>query len=153
MSVGADRCSPNLLKGNRKPQPSCINMTASIEPDSKRVVVVAEDELLVRMFACAILTGAGYDVVEAKHAEEALAVLEDRAPDVHALFTDVHMPGSMDGLALAHLTLLRWPWLALLIASGRARPDPEHLPRGSRFLPKPYEPHHLIGHLREMLGA
>ena len=128
-------------------------MFANLEPELKQVIIVAEDELLVRMFACALLTDAGYDVVEAQHADEAIAVLEDRAPGVHALFTDVHMPGSMDGMALAHLTLRRWPWLALLIASGRARPREEDLPRGSRFLPKPYEAHHVIGHLREMLGA
>ena len=88
---------------------------------------------------------------EAEHADEAVAILQDRAVDVHALFTDVNMPGSMDGMALAHHSQRNWPWIVLLISSGRPRPHAAQMPQSSRFLPKPYHPDHVIMHLQEML--
>ena len=121
--------------------------------DARHVVVVVEDEVLVRLVACQALEEAGFLVVEAQHADEAIAVLRARAADVRAVFTDIHMPGSMDGMALAHLSRRSWPWIVLLIASGRARPRPDEMPEGSRFLPKPYDANHAIGHLRQMLAT
>ncbi len=128
-------------------------MTEKTTAADKHIVVVVEDETLIRLFVCEALTEAGFDVVEAKHADAAVAVLRARAEEIHALFTDIHMPGSMNGLALAHLSRRSWPWIALLIASGLARPQLEEMPHGSRFLPKPYHPDHVVGHLREMLTA
>ncbi len=120
---------------------------------TKYLVIVVEDEVIIRMVAGAALTNAGFDVVEARHAEEAIAILGARARDVHAMFTDVHLPGSMDGLALAHLTHGSWPQIAVLIASGHARPRPEELPEGSRFLSKPYDLYNVVAHLKEMVTA
>lgn len=121
---------------------------------SKQVVVlIAEDEPLIRMMAADALSDAGFDVVEAEHADGALAILQAQAGSVHVLFTDVHMPGSMDGLQLAQHTHGHWPWIAVLIASGQARPTAEELPVNSRFLKKPYDYRHVIQHLREMLDA
>jgi CheY-like chemotaxis protein len=117
------------------------------------MIVVAEDEEAIRVIVCQALTDAGFIVVEAGHADEAAILLRAHAPAVHALFTDIHMPGSMDGLALAHMSRCNWPWIALLIASGQARPPMHELPEGSRFLPKPYHPDHVVDHLREMLAA
>ena len=117
------------------------------------VVVLAEDEALIRMMAADVLTSAGYQVIEAEHGDHALAVLHSKARDIHILFTDIHMPGSMDGLALAHHSRRNWPWIALLIASGRARPAQEDLPAGSRFLAKPYDPDHMVSHVRELIAA
>ncbi len=128
-------------------------MNETAVADAKHVVVVVEDEVLIRVTVCEILADAGFEVVETEHADKAIAVLRGRAREVHAIFTDVHMPGSMDGLALAHLSRRTWPWIALLITSGRAHPRAEELPKGSRFLPKPYHPDHVIGHLREMIVA
>ena len=79
-------------------------------------------------------------VMEAEHAEAALKSLHAKASDIHVLFTDIQMPGTMDGLALAHHTAQNWPWIALLITSGLPRPDQAALPIESRFLSKPY--HH-----------
>ena len=117
------------------------------------VVVVVEDEAILRFIVCQALADAGFDVVETEHAAEAVAVLHNRAREIHAIFTDVHMPGTMDGLALAHFSWRNWPWIALLIASGLAHPRPEEMPEGSRFLPKPYHLDHVVRHLREMVAA
>jgi CheY-like chemotaxis protein len=119
--------------------------------ENEHIVVVAEDEEIIRAVVCEALADAGFNVVETQHADEAVSVLQHRAEEIDALFTDIHMPGSMDGVALAHLSKRSWPWIALLIASGLARPRSEDLPEGSRFLPKPYHPDHVVRHLREML--
>ncbi len=124
-------------------------MASDASTGRTRTVVVAEDELLVRTAAINVLAGAGFEVVEAEHAAEALIVLQSRSVGIHALFTDVQMPGEMDGIALAHHTRRSWPWIVILVTSGRLV---HHLlPDGTRFLPKPYEPEHVVHHLREML--
>ncbi|MDQ2736767.1 MAG: response regulator [Pseudomonadota bacterium] len=114
------------------------------------VVVVAEDEALLRMATAEVLRDEGFEVMEAEHAEDALRILQAKAAVVHVLFTDIHMPGTMDGLALAHHTAGRWPWVALLITSGRARLDSAVLPSKSRFLTKPYSHHRVVTHIREL---
>ena len=114
-------------------------------------VVLAEDEPLIRMAAAAALRDEGFDVMEAESAEEALDILHAHAWDVHVPFTDIHMAGSMDGLALAHHAALHWPWISFLIASGRARPGDTELPTRSRFVAKPYSHDHVINHIREMV--
>lgn len=117
------------------------------------VVVIAEDEPLIRMMAVDVLTDEGFEVIEATHADEALAILEAQAANIHMLFTDVHMPGSIDGLELAHHARTHWPWIALLVASGRAKPQADEMPARSRFLSKPYHPSHVVAHVRELTAA
>ncbi len=114
--------------------------------------MLVEDEVLTRLVASSALADAGFEVVELDHADAALAHLEERSECVHAIFTDIHMPGEIDGLKLAHHSRRHWPWIVLLIASGLARPHPAELPEGCRFLPKPYDPRHAVDHLREMLA-
>ena len=115
-------------------------------------ILIVEDEELLRMLAVDALRAARYEVLEAGHAGDALDILRVQARSIHALFTDVHMPGPMNGVALAHETRRCWPWVHLLIASGQLVPHPSELPTGSRFLPKPYELHHVLGHLGDMLS-
>jgi DNA-binding NtrC family response regulator len=117
------------------------------------VVVVAEDEALIRMETVNHLTDEGFEVLEARHAEEALAILEVAAEDVHVLFTDVWMSGEMDGIALSHHVKAHWPWIGLLVTSGHAVPQDDNLPEGCRFLPKPYHHGHAIKHLRALIAA
>ena len=105
--------------------------------DKLPVILLVEDELLVRMMAAEVLLEAGFTVVESGSAEEALAVLEARC-DVNVLFTDVNMPGSLDGLSLARIVHKRTPTIGILIGSGRIRPGPAELPPGARFISKPY---------------
>ena len=119
---------------------------------SGSVVLVVEDEPLLRWNTVAVIKEAGYEVVEAAHAIEAISILEKRL-DIRIVFTDVQMPGSMDGLRLAHLISTRWPPIKIIATSGRLRLRDDDLPRGGRYLAKPYETSELTGLLREMIGA
>ena len=101
------------------------------------VVLVVEDETLVRMDAIEAIEAAGFDVVGAGDADQAIAILEQRA-DIHLIFTDIQMPGSMDGLKLARFVKDRWPPIKIIATSGHARITDNDLPEGSCFLPKPY---------------
>src|SRR5918995_5251512 len=115
------------------------------------VVLVVEDEPLVRMTAADELEEAGFQVLEAANADVALRVLEARSNEVQVLFTDVHMPGSMDGMALAEQVHQRWPHIRLLISSGYARPHPDEIPDNGHFVPKPYRGDTLVQHIAEMM--
>lgn len=115
-----------------------------------KIILVAEDEIVIRMMVVGELICAGFKVIEAGHAEEALAILRSQASKIHVLFTDIRMPGLLDGLALAHHARLHWPWIALLVASGTDKPRAAELPRDSRFLSKPYKLDHVLAHIREL---
>jgi CheY-like chemotaxis protein len=118
-----------------------------------KTAVVVEDEAIVRIFAVAVLTEAGFVVIEAGHAEEALAALQLQPLAIHLLFTDINMPGLMNGLALAHHVQGAWPHIALLITSGDNKPQPGKLPVGGVFLAKPYDSAHLLAHAQALTGA
>src|SRR3954469_13473232 len=105
--------------------------------DNPLVILLVEDEVLVRMVAADVLENAGSTVLESTNAEEALRLLETR-PDVQVLFTDVNMPGPLDGHGLAQAVHERSPGVGILIGSGRVRPAPGELPPGTRFIAKPY---------------
>ena len=92
-------------------------------------------------------------MIEAEHAEAALSILHNNAACIRVLFTDIQMPGTMDGLALAHHTAEKWPKIALLITSARPRPHQQSLPEKCRFLAKPYRHDHVICHIRELAAA
>jgi CheY-like chemotaxis protein len=102
------------------------------------LVLVVEDEPLVRLSAADMIEDLGYAVIEAASADEAMSILESR-DDITIVFTDVNMPGSMDGLKLAHVIRHRWPPVHLVVASGRHRISNEELPLRGRFLSKPYQ--------------
>lgn len=107
----------------------------SITP--RPVVLLVEDELFVRIATADALMDAGFEVVETAHAKAALEVLRCR-PDIRILFTDVQMPGSMNGLELASLVRREWPHIAVVITSGHLRPETGHLPEKVVFIAKPY---------------
>jgi CheY-like chemotaxis protein len=111
------------------------------------VVLVVEDDALVRFTAVSSIEDAGFDVVEAADAKEAISILEVRS-DIWAVFTDVQMPGSIDGLQLAHLISVRWPPIKIIAASGRLKLRDDDLPAGGRHLHKPYDSGELIGILK-----
>jgi len=111
-----------------------------------KTVVVAEDETLVRIWAIDMLIDAGFEVIEARHAEEAMTVLRSRYRAIHLLFTDINMPGLMSGLELAHHVRGAWPHIALLITSGDDAPLLGKLPAGSIFLAKPYDLGQVVAH-------
>ena len=121
----------------------------SAEP---QIVVVAEDEWIIRETAVEVLTQAGFTVVEAADGAGALAAIMQRPAEVRALFTDVRMPGSIDGLELARRARALVPDLAILVASGRMTPGADELPPGSLFLSKPYSAREIPRHIRRLLG-
>lgn len=99
-------------------------------------VLVVEDEPLIRMAAVDMIQDAGLKVHSAANAAAAIALLE-RTPDVTLLFTDVHMPGTMDGIALAEVVHRRWPHVKLIVASAHHVVRNEDLPDDGRFIEKP----------------
>jgi DNA-binding NtrC family response regulator len=115
------------------------------------VIVVVEDETLIRLAVAAALEEANFGVIEAGHAGEALAILEHEGVRVHVVFTDVHMPGPMDGLMLAHHVRRHWPHISLLVTSGQGFVSEDAMPEGGRFIPKPYRLDHVVHHIRELV--
>ncbi len=116
------------------------------------VILVVEDETLLRMLAGDILTEeGGYRVIEAVNADEALILLESRH-DVRLVFSDVNMPGALNGFALARIVDMRFPGIKVIVTSGHTRPSVGDPPKGVPFLPKPYAPSALITMVQEMLG-
>ena len=120
---------------------------------SKRpVVLLVEDEQLLRMDAAEMVRSAGFDVVEAANADDAIEILEIRR-DIVVVFTDIQMPGSMDGLKLARAVRGRWPPIKIIATSGLVDVGEKDLPEGGRFLAKPYSPGELAGVLHELTDA
>lgn len=115
----------------------------------KSVVLIVEDEFLLRLNAAEMIGDSGFEVVEARNADEAIAILEMR-PDIHVVFTDIQMPGSMDGLKLARFVRGRWPPIKIVATSGFVNVGKDDLPEGSRFLAKPYRPEQIVTTLREL---
>ena len=122
-----------------------------VEP-KRPVVLIVEDEFLLRMDAIDMVKAAGFEVVEAANADEAIEILESRR-DITVVFTDIQMPGSMDGLKLARAVANRWPPIKIVTTSGHLDIGENDLPEGGRFLRKPYSPTELHGLLRELTGA
>src|SRR6202163_1685272 len=99
------------------------------------VILIVEEEFPLRLDSAETIESAGFEVIQAANADEAIAILEAR-PDIHVVFTDIQMPGSMDGLKLARFVRGRWPPIKIVVTSGNfAGRD---LPEGGVFLPKPY---------------
>lgn len=116
------------------------------------VVLIVEDEFLVRMGTRAAVETAGFEVLEAGDADEAIAILAARN-DIRLIFTDIHMPGSMDGLKLTHFVRDRWPPVKIVATSGRARITDSDLPEGGRFLPKPYSSGEITAMFHELIQS
>jgi CheY-like chemotaxis protein len=103
----------------------------------KGVVLVVDDEPLVRMVAAATIQDAGFETIEAADADSAIAILEARK-DIRIVFADIHMPGPMDGLKLARAIRDRWPPIELILTSGLIKVGQQDLPERGVFLAKPY---------------
>jgi CheY-like chemotaxis protein len=119
---------------------------------TQRVILVVEDDPIIRMGALQLVVDAGFEAIEATDADEAIRILEARS-DIHLVFTDVRMPGTMDGIKLAHYIRHRWPLVKLIVASGKAILDENHLPAGARFFPKPYSDSTIVGAMMGMLSV
>ena len=115
-------------------------------------VLVVEDEPLLRMDALDFIEQAGFIVFEARGADEAIRMLELHS-EIRIVFTDINMPGSMDGLKLAHYVRGRWPPVQLIITSGNMIPRADEMPTGGVFLGKPYRPSQVTERLRAMAAS
>jgi CheY-like chemotaxis protein len=115
------------------------------------VVLVVEDEMLLRMRVVDMVEDAGYISVEAVDADDAFTILQSRS-DIALLFTDIQMPGSMNGLELAHTVHERWPPIKIILASGQLKLSSSDIPKDSRFFGKPLSPGEMIAEMRDMLG-
>jgi DNA-binding NtrC family response regulator len=108
-----------------------------------KTVLVVEDEPIIRMSTIATIEDAGYDVLEASNADDAILLLETR-PEIRVVFSDIEMPGSMNGLKLIHGVRKRWPPAVLILASGRVSPLVTEMPERTVFLRKPYDDDELL---------
>ncbi len=119
-------------------------------PDTPYALVV-DDDFVIRMDAKDILEQAGFQVLDAHHGDAAFDLLKTRHPDVILLFTDVQMPGQLDGFALAHKVAASWPHISIVVASGHVAPGPGSMPDKARFIAKPFSAKLVHTHLQELL--
>jgi CheY-like chemotaxis protein len=115
-------------------------------------VLVVEDEWLIRFDIASHLSEEGFDVHEAADADEAIAILES-VPDIRLLFTDINMPGSMDGLRLSAAVRDRWPPIKIIITSGHLSIRSSDIPDGARFFSKPYRQAEVAQSMHELLAC
>jgi two-component system, response regulator PdtaR len=108
-----------------------------VEHSHRPEVLAVEDEPLTLMLAVDIIRDAGFEPLWASNADEAIRILESR-DDIRIVFTDINMPGSMDGIKLAQAVRGRWPPIKIIVTSGFSGSERKLLPEGSRFIPKPY---------------
>jgi two-component system, response regulator PdtaR len=102
------------------------------------VVLAVEDEPLILILAVDMIRDAGFEPLWASNADEAIRILESR-DDIRIVFTDINMPGSMDGIKLAQTVRGRWPPIKIIVTSAFSLSERKHLPEGSQFIPKPYD--------------
>jgi len=124
---------------------------ASFPPDTIETVLIVEDEMMLRMRAADIVEDAGFRPVEAVNADEAMSILESRS-DISLLFTDIQMPGSMDGLMLAHAVHKRGPPIKIILVSGKLKLSNIDTPPDSRFFDKPLDAKEMVSEIQDMIG-
>lgn len=115
-------------------------------------VLIVEDEPLLRFDVADILAEAGFAVFEASNAPEAIKILTEHQ-EIRLVFTDVDMPGGMDGIRLAAYIRDRWPPLKIIVTSGYRTVAADDIPAESRFFSKPYDTDSIVSSMREMLDA
>lgn len=119
--------------------------------NGKAVVLVVEDSAIIRMAALELVMSAGYEALHASDADEAIRILEAR-DDIDLVFTDVQMPGTMDGIKLSHYVRNCWPPIQLIVVSGATVVEESSLPAGSTFFSKPYHEHVIADAMASLLG-
>jgi CheY-like chemotaxis protein len=113
--------------------------------------LVVDDDDHVRMLACDILEDAGFRTLDAATGDDAIGILREHGDEIVLLFSDVEMPGRLDGFALARETARLWPGISIVVASGRRSPEPGEMPEHARFLSKPFSAQMVYDHLKEIL--
>jgi two-component system, response regulator PdtaR len=121
----------------------------ALETSRRPVVLAVEDEPLILMLAIDMIRDAGFEALSASNADHAVRILESRS-DIRIVFTDINMPGSMDGIRLAQAVRGRWPPIKIIVTSGFGGGDLKLLPEGSQFIPKPYDAGQISDALRNL---
>ena len=127
-------------------------MASALGTPSAAVILIVDDEPFQLMLAVDIVEEAGFVALAANDADEAVVILESRS-DIVLLLTDINMPGSMDGLKLAHAVRNRWPPIKIIVVSGQMQLSASDLPSDSHFFGKPYHPATMVSKLRSLIGA
>lgn len=147
------RVCASVLRRRWKASPSSTSHTKQNISDAMEfhdqnsfAILVVEDEPLLLMDAVDMIEDAGFRTYQARSAGTALALME-RHDDIRVLFTDIDMPGSMNGIDLAARVRDQWPPTVILVTSGIVGLTKDTLPDGARFFPKPYSANHIIGTL------
>jgi DNA-binding NtrC family response regulator len=115
----------------------------------KTVVLVVEDDPMLRLMAVGMVEDAGFEAIATGNADEAIRILESRK-DIRIVFTDIDLPGSMDGMKLAACVRDRWPPVEIILTSGHFAPKDVALPARGLFFAKPYDPHAVSNAMRRM---
>lgn len=126
-------------------QKTVRNMTDDLGPIERSILVV-DDEALIRINLAVFFEDEGFRVFEAGDADEAITVL-DANPSIQVVLTDVQMPGSMDGVKLAHHVRNRFPPTLLVVASGAVKLTAADLPTHTMFVAKPFDPRFVLGEI------
>src|SRR6476659_2016635 len=145
------RCLSHMTTSpSQSPSHASAHTMALDHPCIPAVVLIVEDDMMLRMRAVDMVGDAGYTPLEALDAAEAVAILEARS-DVALICTDIQMPGQMDGVGLAHTVHARWPAIKIIVVSGQLKQQNLDLPPHSRFLGKPLDAGEVIAEMREMI--
>jgi CheY-like chemotaxis protein len=131
------------------PVGACHPKGVALETSRRPVVLAVEDEPLILMLAVDMIRDAGFEPLWASNADEAISILESR-DDIKIVFTDISMPGSMDGIKLARAVRGRWPPIKIIVTSGFSGSERKLLPEGSQFIPKPYNPSQISDALHRL---
>jgi DNA-binding NtrC family response regulator len=124
-----------------------------MQADNRRsIVLVVEDEPLIRSVLIDAFEEAGFAVLDASDGDHAVQILEQNAHRVCALFSDINLPGSMNGVLLAQCARNHWPWIGVALASGRPKPDESAMPENVEFFQKPYAISSIVKHIRELVA-
>jgi CheY-like chemotaxis protein len=129
-----------------------VGLGFTVQQQNDVAILIVEDSGLIRLDAVDMAKLEGYTVFEAANADHAIAILEAH-PEIRLVFTDIEMPGSMDGLKLAHYIRHRWPPIKLIIASGKMERGQIGLPEGGLFFSKPYRHIEITTAMRTLLAA
>ena len=127
------------------------DVTCRMDISTIPYALAVDDDPLILMDVTGILEDAGFRTREADNGDAAVLMLPECANDITLLFSDVDMPGNTNGFALARHVAENYPWIEIVIASGRVRPETGDMPEKATFLSKPFTAQMVLAHLRDTL--
>jgi two-component system, response regulator PdtaR len=120
--------------------------------NARPIVLLVEDEPVIRACLVEAFEDGGFAVLDAADGDGAVRILEQNACRVCVVFSDINLPGSLNGVLLAEHARKHWPWVRVVLASGRPKPDNFEISPGTRFFQKPYGINSVVDHVRELIA-